>query len=152
MPAPEEEWMLWAKRLKSSIRAEIDEELRALPSRYAQVAQDTAQVDVLREQIKDLETSHKHVHQSNLALQAQARGIESDSATLDQRLTTESNTWHKTTMHLAKQLEHVVSAFDQFKREAQAAEESRQRELHELRKQIEEHMSNTSADGQCRSR
>ncbi|KAL8734770.1 MAG: hypothetical protein Q9181_003055 [Wetmoreana brouardii] len=119
MSPPESEWMLWAKRLRTSIRAELDGELEALPSRYAQLAQDRTQLASLKTEIKDLAKSYEHLHHSNLALQSEAK------------------IWQGTTMHLTKQLEHVVGALDQFKRDSRVAKEQRQLELQALREQVE---------------
>ncbi|KAL8706704.1 MAG: hypothetical protein Q9201_000229 [Fulgogasparrea decipioides] len=119
MSPPESEWMLWAKRLRTSIRTELDEELEALPSRYAQLVQDTTQLASLKTEVKDLAKSYEHLHHSNLALQSEAK------------------IWQGTTLHLTKNLEHVVGTLDQFKRDSLVAEEQQQLELQALRKQIE---------------
>ncbi|KAL8694050.1 MAG: hypothetical protein Q9218_001228 [Villophora microphyllina] len=131
MAPPESEWMLWAKRLQTSFRAELNEELQTLQNRYAQFATDSPQFDLLKEQVKDLTTSLEHVHQSNQTLRDRLHELEAEA-------TIESKARQETMANLAKQLECVVATFDQFKRGSRANEEKRQTEVLGLRKQIEE--------------
>ncbi|KAL9586686.1 MAG: hypothetical protein Q9212_000755 [Teloschistes hypoglaucus] len=137
MAPPESEWMLWAKRLQMSIRAEFDKELQNLPNRFAEIAPDRAELESLKDQIKDLVTSHDHVHLSNQTLRDRVQELEAQYSNLDQKTTTESKTRQEQAANLAKQLKDVVAAFDQFKRDSWAVEEEKRRELQDLRKQIE---------------
>lgn len=133
----ESEWMLWAKRLQMSIRAEFDKELQNLPNRYTEIAPDRAELESLKDQIRDLATSHDHVHLSNQTLRDRVQELEAEHFNLDQKATIESKTRQETAANLAKQLGDVATAFDQFKRDSWAVEEEKRRELQGLRKQIE---------------
>ncbi|KAI4260435.1 MAG: hypothetical protein LQ352_000297 [Teloschistes flavicans] len=137
MAPPESEWMLWAKRIQMSIRAELDKELQTLPNRYAVIAPDRARLDSLQDQVKDLTTSHDHAHLSNQTLRDRVEELEAEHSILHRKAATESNTRQETTANLAKQLEDVAATFARFKRDSWATEEEKRRELQGLKKQIE---------------
>lgn len=137
MAPPDSEWMLWAKRLQLSIRADFDKELQNLSNRYAEITPDRAEIESLKDQIKDLATSHDHVHLSNQTLGNRVQELETEHSILERKATTESKTRRETTADLAKQLEDVVAAFDRFKKDSWVIEEEKRRELQGLRKQIE---------------
>lgn len=136
MPAPESEWMLWAKRLRTSIRTELDAEFQALPARYASLVQDTTQLNSLKEQVQDIAVSSQHIHAANEALRNRVEFIESDGVHQAQKHGTELESLHDMVKSLARRLEHVIGAFEQSKREARVAEERRQHELEDMRKQV----------------
>ncbi|KAL8829041.1 MAG: hypothetical protein Q9170_006343 [Blastenia crenularia] len=151
MSAPESEWMLWAKRLRTSIREELDAELQTLPTRYASVTQNTAQLDSLKERLEDLAVSSEHIHNVNLSLQSRIGELESEATYREQRFASESEDLQNASSDLARQLEHVVGAFEQLKRESRIAEGQRREELERLRMQIDEHKGGTVTGSQGRA-
>ncbi|KAL8642862.1 MAG: hypothetical protein Q9228_000509 [Teloschistes exilis] len=116
---------------------DFDKELQNLSNRYAETTPDRAEIESLKDQIEDLATSHDHVHLSNQTLGNRVQELETEHSILERKATTESKTRRETTADLAKQLEDVVAAFDQFKKDSWVIEEEKQRELQGLRKQIE---------------
>ncbi|KAL8997319.1 MAG: hypothetical protein Q9188_006354 [Gyalolechia gomerana] len=151
MSAPESEWMLWAKRLRTSIRAELDAEFQALPTRYASLVQDTTKLNSLKEQVQDMAVSTEQIHTANQALKSRIELIESEGAHREQKHGIELESLHDITKNLARQLEHVIGAFEQLKREARLAEEQRQHELEEMRKQFDEPKGKTVTELQGRA-
>lgn len=151
MSAPESEWMLWAKRLRTSIRAELDAEFQALTTRYASLVQDTAKLNSLKEQVQDIAVSSEQIHTANQALKSRIELIESEGAHREQKHGIELESLHDITKNLARQLEYVIGAFEQLKREARLAEKKRQHELEEMRKQFDEPKEKTVTELQGRA-
>ncbi|KAI4125543.1 MAG: hypothetical protein LQ338_004191 [Usnochroma carphineum] len=151
MAPPESEWMLWAKRLKDAIRTELDDELQALPTRFASLIQDNPQLDSLKEKIQDLTAGSEHTNQAVQTLQDRIREVESEASLRDQEFTGQSEKLHETARDLAGQLEHVVGAFEQFKREARVTAEEREQVAKQLREQIETLTTRTLAEQEART-
>ncbi|KAI4190300.1 MAG: hypothetical protein LQ346_004953 [Caloplaca aetnensis] len=137
MPPPEQECMLWAQRLVTKFRAELDEALKALPTRYPSLLQDSALLDSLKGNIEDLTAASKRTDQTMQAFYDRIQELESEAALRDRENGTRSELTEGTARDLARQLEHTIGAFDQFKREVRATAEERAEENRELRKQID---------------
>ncbi|KAL8967405.1 MAG: hypothetical protein Q9183_002933 [Haloplaca sp. 2 TL-2023] len=119
MSAPPEEWMLWAARIRSSVRTEINEAIENLPSRYPQLDNDTADIGSLRERI--------------------TREVESTTASFDERLTNELKKWQAATVPLADQFEQFntsASQFNQFQEAIQKTIADQQQELSRIAVQL----------------
>ncbi|KAL9604817.1 MAG: hypothetical protein Q9219_000265 [cf. Caloplaca sp. 3 TL-2023] len=138
MSAPESEWMLWAKRLRTSIRAEHDAEFRALPSHFPILMHNGDQFQSIKEQVQDLAAGNEHTHQANQALQNRIEQLESDAACREQKSMAESESLQHTTENFARQLEHIYEAFEQLKKESQLVTERQQQELEGIGQQIHE--------------
>ncbi|KAL8937543.1 MAG: hypothetical protein Q9211_003628 [Gyalolechia sp. 1 TL-2023] len=151
MSAPESEWMLWAKRLRTSIRAELDAEIEALPTRYASLVQDTSHINSLKERVQDLAVSSEHTNTANEVLKSRIELIESDAADREQQHGIALEDLRDITKNLTRQLEHVIGAFEQLKREARVAEEQRQHELERTRKHMDEPKAKSATELQGRA-
>ncbi|KAL8808423.1 MAG: hypothetical protein Q9223_001586 [Gallowayella weberi] len=150
MAPPEQEWMLWAMRLKTTVRADFEQEVRSLHARIADLEQASASVDALREHIKDLTASNEHLHHTNLSLHNRIQELDSQCIIRDQDFATRSKLLQEATTNLARQMEDVAGGLMQFKRESMVAEEKHQLELKELRKRIERSRPRAGADKHIR--
>ncbi|KAL8682144.1 MAG: hypothetical protein Q9186_001765 [Xanthomendoza sp. 1 TL-2023] len=152
MAPPESEWMLWAMRLKTTVRADLDQEVRSLHARFADLQQASASVDALRaQQIEDLTASNEHLHHTNLSLRNRIQELDSQCVIRDRDFATGSKLLQEATTNLARQVEDVVEGLTHFKKDATAAEEKHQLEIQALRKQIEASVPKTDADKQVRT-
>lgn len=129
--------MLWAQRLVTKFRAELDEALQALPTRYPSLLQNSALLDSLKGNIEELTAASKRTDQTMQAFYDRIQELESEAALRDQGIRTRSDLQEDTTKGLARQLEHTIGAFEQFKREVRATAEARDEENRELKRQIE---------------
>ncbi|KAL8774708.1 MAG: hypothetical protein Q9209_000647 [Squamulea sp. 1 TL-2023] len=148
MPPPESEWMLWAMRLKTSVRVELDQEVQSVHTRCAKLEQDATMLDVLKKDVKNLAASYEHLQNSSSGLQNRILEVESGSITRDQNYAIESDILREAARLLAEQLKGVVEGFEEFKRESKARQETQQREQQELREQIIGLMSKIHAEDQ----
>ena len=138
MSAPPEEWMLWAMRIRNSVRAQINEAIEALPSRYPQLDNDTADTESFQERIVNLNTTIT-TYTSASANCRQTREVESATASFDQRLTNESKKWQAVTLPIAGQLEQIndsSSHFSQFQEATQKTIADQQHELSRIAVQL----------------
>ncbi len=129
--------MLWAQRLVTRFRAELDEALKALPTRYPSLLQDSALLDPLKGKIEDLTAASKRTDDTMQAFYDRIQELESEAALRDRENGTRSELTEGMARDLARQLEHTIGAFEQFKREVRATAEERAEENRELRKQID---------------
>ncbi|KAL8761999.1 MAG: hypothetical protein Q9184_001946 [Pyrenodesmia sp. 2 TL-2023] len=137
MPPPEQECMLWAQRLVTKFRAELDEALEALPNRYPSLLQDSALLNSLKGNIEDLTAASKRTDQTMQAFYDRIQELESEAALRGREIGTRSDLQEDMTKDLARQLEHTIGAFEQFKREVRATAEARDEDNRELKRQIE---------------
>ncbi|KAL8781594.1 MAG: hypothetical protein Q9213_005944 [Squamulea squamosa] len=148
MPPPESEWMLWAMRLKTSLRAELDKEAQSMRTRRAELEQDRAMLNTLKNDIKNLAARNEHLQDSNSGLQDRILEVESSSIAREQNSAIESDILREAARLLAEQLKGVVEGFEQFKRESKTRQETQQREQQELREQVVRLMSKIHAEDQ----
>ena len=144
--------MLWAQRLRTSIRAEFEAELQAISNRYASLVQATSQLDSTKERIQDLEASNDHTHNANRTLQSRLEQIETDAVYREQKFDNNFEGLQDTTVDNTRQLKHIVGAFEQLKRESRVALDQQQQELEGMRKQIDELHGHAITGGHGRAR
>ncbi|KAL8869688.1 MAG: hypothetical protein Q9174_004081 [Haloplaca sp. 1 TL-2023] len=131
MSAPPEEWMLWAIRIRNSVKAQINEAIEALPSRYPQLDNDTGETNSLQKNID--------------------RQVESAAASFDERLTNESRKWQAATLPLADRLEQINSSFSQFSQFQEATQKTiadQQQELSRITVQLADLIDKTGMKDQ----
>ncbi|KAI4263928.1 MAG: hypothetical protein L6R42_000943 [Xanthoria sp. 1 TBL-2021] len=139
MLPPESEWMLWAMRLKTWVRAELDQPnqaVQSLDTRCAKLEEATAMLDALNGDVKRLIASNEHLQHTNSALQDRILEVESESITRDRKSATGADVLREASRLLSQQLKDVVEDFNQIKTELKATEEKQRRERQEQKQQI----------------
>ncbi|KAL8999684.1 MAG: hypothetical protein Q9169_001501 [Polycauliona sp. 2 TL-2023] len=134
MNVAESEWMLWAMRLKTWVRTELDQTTQTVQSintRCANVEEATAMLDTLKGDVQRLTASNEHLQRTNSALQDRISELESIPTTRDRTAATESNDLREACKLLSEQLKDVVEDLDRFKRESKASEDEWRREQQE---------------------
>ncbi|KAL8862910.1 MAG: hypothetical protein Q9178_000852 [Gyalolechia marmorata] len=136
MSPPESEWMLWAMRLKTSVRTDLDHEVQSIGTRCAKLEGTATMLDALRDDVNSLTVSLEHLQQVNSALQNRIQEVESDCITQQRNFATESDVLREAARLFAQQLKDVVKDLDHTKRESKATQEKQQREQQEWKQQI----------------
>ncbi|CAL8575408.1 hypothetical protein XPA_001333 [Xanthoria parietina] len=148
MPPPESEWMLWAMRLKTWVRAELgqlNQALQSIDTRCAKLEEATAMLDALDGEVRRLTASNEQLRHTNSALQDRILEVESESITRDGKSATESDVLREASRLLSQQLKDVVEDVNEIRRESKATEEKQRREQQELKLQIVGLMSSMEA-------
>ncbi|KAL8912354.1 MAG: hypothetical protein Q9171_002641 [Xanthocarpia ochracea] len=136
MSPPESEWMLWAMRLKTSVRADLDHEVQSIGRRCTKFEGTVTMLDALRDDVNSLTVSLEHLQHVNSALQDRILEVESESITQQRKFATESDILREAVRLLAQQLTDVAKDLDHTKRESKATEEKQQRDQQEWKQQI----------------
>ncbi|KAL8897921.1 MAG: hypothetical protein Q9192_002349 [Flavoplaca navasiana] len=139
MSPPESEWMLWAMRLKTWVRAELDQpsqDIESLSTRCAKIEEATAVLGDLKGEVERITASNEHLQRTVSALQGRILEVESESITRNRSSATETFELREASRLLSEQLKDVVQEFDQVKRESKATQEVQRREQQELKQQI----------------
>ncbi|KAL9626902.1 MAG: hypothetical protein Q9204_006949 [Flavoplaca sp. TL-2023a] len=136
MSPPESEWMLWAMRLKTWVRAELDQpsqDIESISTRCAKVEEATAVLGDLKGEVERITASNQRTVS---ALQGRILEVESESVTRNRSSATETSDLREASRLLSEQLKDVVQEFDQVKRELKATQQVQRREQQELKQQI----------------
>ena len=139
MSPPESEWMLWAMRLKTWVRAELDQpsqDIESISTRCAKVEEATAVLGDLKGEVERITASNEHLQRTVFALQGRILEVESESITRNRTSATETSDLREASRLLSEQLKDVIQEFDQVKRESKATREVQRREQQELKQQI----------------
>ncbi|KAL8835272.1 MAG: hypothetical protein Q9176_007032 [Flavoplaca citrina] len=136
MSPPESEWMLWAMRLKTWVRAELDQpsqDIESISTRCAKVEEATAVLGDLKGEVERITASNQRTVST---LQGRILEVESESVTRNRTSATETSDLREASRLLSEQLKNVVQEFDQVKRELKATQQVQRREQQELKQQI----------------
>ncbi|KAL8672181.1 MAG: hypothetical protein Q9168_003345 [Polycauliona sp. 1 TL-2023] len=139
MAPPESEWMLWAMRLKTWVRTELDQasqQVQSTETRCAKLEETTAMLDSLKGDVERLTASNEHLQHTNSASQDRILELESNAITRDRAAATEANGLREASRLLSEQLKAVVEGFNDFKRESRESEERQRQEQEELKQQM----------------
>ncbi|KAI4277605.1 MAG: hypothetical protein LQ337_001628 [Flavoplaca oasis] len=139
MSPPESEWMLWAMRLKTWVRAELDQpsqDIESISTRCAKVEEATAVLGDLKGEVERITACNEHLQRTVSALQGRILEVESESTTRNRTAATETSDLREASRLLSEQLKDIVQDFDQVKRESKATQEVQRREQQELKQQI----------------
>ncbi|KAI4158398.1 MAG: hypothetical protein LQ342_007484 [Letrouitia transgressa] len=128
MPAPESEWMLWAKCLR--------DEQKILQRQIDKRIPETNQLDSLEEQLKDLAMSNEHLHNAIYELRNKISELEKDELELERRSHVASEQSQKDTAALRDAVDNVTKSTDQCKKDADVAVELCKRDFKSLLEQV----------------
>lgn len=132
MPAPESEWMLWAKCLR--------DEHNILQRQIGKCIPDINRLDSLEGQLKDLAMGNEHLHSAIHELKDKILELENDELELERRSHAASEQWQKDTAALRDAVDNVTKSTDQCKKDADIAVELCKRDFKSLLEKLHEEL------------
>ena len=141
MAPPKEEWQLWAYRFET--------DLKKLNERTDASFQNTEQVCLHNEQVKDLAISIEHLQEQHNTLKDRVRQLEQEANQQDQlnaRKSQEQQKLESKNATLKREFDHVLSAVEGMERLSRAEREQSKIEMQALRAQVKALLAHGNMD------